>query len=236
MTSRRDFLVQGGTGLAAAAFAGSALSSVPRLLSAASAPSDGMLSTFTNQAAVGELMAEALNAARSAGASYADVRVSRQRQNFVFTREQQIQNIVDTDTIGVGVRALVDGTWGFAATRHLTREGAAAAAREAVAIAKASRVARDRAVEWLPAPVHQNVTWKSAYTTDPWDVPVEQKADLLLKANAEAMKAENVKFVFSGLFFVKDERNYANSDGSVITQDVVRSWPLMQITAVKADF
>src|SRR5690606_23740254 len=171
-----------------------------------------------------------------AGASYADVRVSRQRQNFVFTREQQIQNIVDTDTIGVGVRALVDGTWGFAATRHLTREGAAAAAREAVAIAKASRVARDRAVEWLPAPVHQNVTWKSAYTTDPWDVPVEQKADLLLKANAEAMKAENVKFVFSGLFFVKDERNYANSDGSVITQDVVRSWPLMQITAVKADF
>jgi predicted Zn-dependent protease len=80
-----------------------------------------------------------------AGASYADVRCSRQRQNFVFTREQQIQNVVDTDTVGIGVRALVDGTWGFAGTRILTTDGAAAAAREAVAIARASKVARANA-------------------------------------------------------------------------------------------
>jgi TldD protein len=84
--------------------------------------------------------------------------------------------------------------------------------------------------------VYADVTWKGAYKTDPWDIPVEQKADLLLKANAAAMKAAGVKFVFSGFFFVKDERNYANTDGSVITQDVVRSWPTMQITAVAPDF
>ena len=76
----------------------------------------------------------------------------RQRQNFVFTREQQIQNVVDTDSLGCGVRALVDGTWGFAATRVLTKDGVAAAAREAVAIAKANRMARDRPVVLAPAP------------------------------------------------------------------------------------
>ena len=236
MTNRREFLKQSGTALGVAALSGGALSGIPRLLSAAPAPSDRALATFTDPAATRELMMAALDAARAAGATYADVRIGRQRQNFVFTREQQIQNIVDTDTIGIGVRTLVDGTWGFAATRFLTKDGAAAAARESAAIAKASRLARDKAVEWLPSPVFKDVKWKGAYTTDPWDIPVEQKADLLLRANAASMKAKNVKYVFSGLFFVKDERNFANTDGSVITQDFVRSWPIMQITAVSPDF
>ena len=65
---------------------------------------------------------------------------------FVFTREQQIVQTADTDSIGAGVRALVDGTWGFAATKILTKDGVAAAAREAVAIAKANRIARDQPV------------------------------------------------------------------------------------------
>ncbi len=236
MTSRRDFLKQGSAALGASALAGSALNAMPGLLTTAPAPNDRALTVFADTAATKEVMNAALNAAKMAGASYADVRVSRQRQNFVQTREQQITNIVDTDTIGLGIRTLVDGTWGFAATRVLTTDGAAAAAKESVAIAKASRIARDKAVEWLPSPAFTDVTWKSAYTKDPWDVPIEEKADLLLKANAAALKAKGVKFVFSGFFFVKDERNYANSDGSFITQDVIRSWPLMQITAVSADF
>ena len=236
MTTRRDFLTQGGAALGATALAGSALNAMPGLLNRAPAPNDRALTVFADSAATKDVMLAALNAAKMAGATYADVRVSRQRQNFVQTREQQITNIVDTDTIGLGIRTLVDGTWGFAATRVLTNDGAASAAKEAVAIAKASRIARDRAVEWLPSPVFADVTWKSAYTKDPWDVPIEEKADLLLKANAAALKADKVKYVFSGFFFVKDERNYANTDGSFIKQDLVRSWPLMQITAVSTDF
>src|SRR5688572_32153019 len=77
------------------------------------------------------LMAAALTAARSAGASYADVRIGRYRNSFLFTREQQIVNTADTDSIGAGVRALVDGTWGFSATKLMTNDGVAAAAREA---------------------------------------------------------------------------------------------------------
>ncbi|HEY5416488.1 MAG TPA: TldD/PmbA family protein, partial [Gemmatimonadaceae bacterium] len=80
------------------------------------------------------------------------------------------------------------------------------------------------------------VSWQTPHTIDPFTVAVEDKASLLLKANAEALKVAGVKFVFSGLFFRKQERNYANSDGSVINQVVIQSWPLMQITAVAADF
>ena len=235
MTTRRDFMKQGGAAIGASVLAGSSLAGIPRWLSAAPAPTPHALDSFYNALEVKELMAAALTAAKAAGASYADVRCSRQRQNFVFTREQQIQQVVDTDTIGLGVRALVDGTWGFAATRILNTDGAAAAAREAVAIAKASRVARDRAVEWLPAPVVKDGYWKSAFTIDPFDISVEEKADLLIKANTAAMKTKGVQFVFSGFFFVKDERNYANTDGTSTKQDVVRSWPTLQITAVSAD-
>ncbi|MBL8997991.1 MAG: twin-arginine translocation signal domain-containing protein, partial [Gemmatimonadetes bacterium] len=113
MSDRRDFLRT--TGAAAAAIA---LASAPRRASAAPAYED--LDRFQSGASK-ELLLEAINAAKMGGASYADCRIARFRQNFVVTREQQIINVVDTDTLGCGVRALVDGCWGFAATRDLTR-------------------------------------------------------------------------------------------------------------------
>ncbi|HZF68970.1 MAG TPA: TldD/PmbA family protein [Gemmatirosa sp.] len=228
MTSRRDFLRASGTALGAAG----ALALTPGLLRAAPAP--GRAAAYTDPA-TRDLLLEALDAARRAGASWADVRISRNRNNSVQTRERQITDVVDTDTMGCGVRVLVDGTWGFCATQELTRAGVGAAAQEAVAIAKANRVARDRRVELAPAPAHPAATWRSAYVTDPFTVPVEQKADLLLRANAEALKVAGVRFVNSGLAFVKEERNYANTDGSVITQDCVRSWVTLACTAVASD-
>ncbi len=234
MHNRRDFLKQGGLALGGLAAMNGGFGRMPAGFVPSASTS---VAVVPDEAAIRALMMAALNAAKMAGASYADARVGRQRQNFVFTREHQIQNVVDTDSIGCGVRALVDGTWGFAATRVLTTDGVVAAAKEAVAIAKAHRVARDRAVTLLPSPAFTDVKWKGNFTVDPFEsVSVEQKADLLLKANAEAMKVAGVKFVFSGLFFVKEERSFANTDGSVIAQTNVRSWPTMQITAIAPDY
>jgi TldD protein len=232
MTDRREFLKQGGIAVGAAALSG-ALTKAEAALAAVPGPAPAAPAM---DPATKDLLMEALNAAKLGGASYADARIARYRDNQIFTREQQIINVVDQDSIGCGVRALVDGTWGFGATRTLTKDGVAAAAREAVAIAKANRVARDRAVELAPAPAHPNATWQTPHKVDPFTVPIEQKADLLLKANAEGLKVAGVKYVFSGMFFRKQDRNYANTDGSVITQTVIQSWPLMQFTAVAPDF
>jgi TldD protein len=230
MTTRRDFLQR--TALAASALAvASRAGAQPRgPIPAGDEPPRDM------DASTKELLMIALDAAKGAGASYSDARIARYRQNFVVTRERQIVNVVDTDSMGLGVRALVDGTWGFAATRTLTKDGVAAAAREAAAIAKASRVARDRPVELAPAESYPNATWKSAYQVDPWTIPVEEKADLLIRANAAALGVSGVKFVNSALFFVKEERNFANTDGSVIAQTVIRSWLPFTATAVAPDF
>jgi TldD protein len=226
MKTRRDFLKQGGMAAAGIAAVG--------LLNPAEAMSGTLSRPIEMPAddAVRELMMTAINTARSAGASYSDVRIGRYRNSFVFTREQQIVNTADTDSIGAGVRALVDGTWGFAATKLLTKDGVAAAAREAVAIAKANRIARDQPVQFAPTEVHKDVTWKSAYTIDPFTIPLEQRADLLMKANAAAMAVKGVRFVTSGLAFVKEDRNFANTEGSVISQTIVRTSVPFQVTAV----
>ena len=226
MKTRRDFLKQGGMAAAGIAAVG--------LLNPAEAMSGTLSRPIEMPAddAVRELMMAAINTARSAGASYSDVRIGRYRNSFVFTREQQIVNTADTDSIGAGVRALVDGTWGFAATKLLTKDGVAAAAREAVAIAKANRIARDQPVQFAPTEVHKDVTWKSAYTIDPFTIPLEQRADLLMKANAAAMAVKGVRFVTSGLAFVKEDRNFANTEGSVISQTIVRTSVPFQVTAV----
>ncbi|HEU5174485.1 MAG TPA: TldD/PmbA family protein [Gemmatimonadaceae bacterium] len=232
MTSRRDFLRHGAMAAGAAA-AGQLL--LPDTLFARLASLPAHDGRPLEELDIDALLMAALNAAKSAGASYADARIGRYRNNFVVTREQQIVNVVDTDSVGLGVRALVDGQWGFAATQMLTADGVARAAREAAAIAKANRIPGARPVELAPAETHRNVTWKSAYTTDPFEIPIEQKVELLLKANAEAAKVPGVRFVNSSMFFVKEEKHFANTDDSLIHQTLIRSWLPFAATAVAPD-
>jgi TldD protein len=182
-----------------------------------------------------KLLLQAVDQLRAAGASFGDARIGRYRRQNIFTRERQIVNVADTASIGIGVRALLQGQWGFAATRLLTRDGVSAAVREAVAIARANRVPGARPVVLAPGENHGRVTWKSAYRTDPWEIPLEAKAELLFQANAEALKVPTVRFVQSGMQFVKEEKYYANTDGSLITQTIIRSDLPFNATAVASD-
>ena len=86
------------------------------------------------------------------------------------------------------------------------------------------------------AAVPERDAGRAPYKIDPFTIPIEQKAQLLIDANTEAMKVANVKFVNSNMFFMKEDRNYANTDGSFITQTVIRSWVPFTATAVAPDF
>ena len=78
----------------------------------------------------------ALNAARSKGATYTDVRIGRYLNQFIITREDKVQNIVNTESYGMGIRVIANGSWGFAATDRLDNDSIAKAADLAVSIAK----------------------------------------------------------------------------------------------------
>ena len=230
--SRREFLKTTGAATAALGL-GACAPARPAPPPPAPAPS---ATPPSGDASFKDLALLAIDAAKSAGAEYADVRISRNRNQSIFTREQRVQALNDNETMGFGVRALVGGSWGFAASRELTRDEVARVARQAVEQARANRSALVRPVTLAPVSPTPDGRWRSPAKTDPFDVSVEDKVALLLAANAAALKVQGARFVNSGMFFLREEKTFASTDGTFTTQTIFRSQPTMTVTAVAPDF
>jgi TldD protein len=129
----------------------------------------------------------------------------------------------------------VNGAWGFAASRELTQEEVVRVAREAVAQARANASAMRRPVELAPGEVHRDASWTTPIREDPFAVSIEDKVALLLSANEAALGVRGARFVTSSLFFAREEKMFANTDGSFIQQTLHRVYPQMNVTAVAAD-
>ena len=202
---------------------------VPAFLGRAIAAQD--LQSTIDVALKKRLADAALNAATGAGASYCDVRVGRYLRQFVITREKNVQNVVNTESTGVGIRVIAGGSWGFAATNDLSPDAVAAAARQATAIAKANARTQTAPVRLAPVKGVGEVSWKTPIVKNSMAVPIKDKADLLLGVNAAA-QAAGADFVNSILFLVNEQKYFASTDGSYIDQDVHRIWAPMTITAI----
>ena len=173
----------------------------------------------------------ALNAATAAGASYCDVRIGRYLAQSIQTRETRVRAVTNTESTGVGIRVIANGTWGFAATSDLSNAGIAKAARQAVAIAKANSAAQTEPVRLAPVKGVGEASWATPIAKNGMEVPVKDKVDLLLAANAAAMAA-GANFVNSQLFLINEQKYFASTDGSYIDQDVHRIWPNFTVTAI----
>jgi TldD protein len=229
--TRREFLTHAAAATAAIGITGCAPAAVP----APPAPASPAPSTGGGDPTFKDLAMLALDAAKSAGASYADVRISRNRNQALFTRERRVQNLIDNETFGFGVRVLVDGAWGFAASRELTRDEVSRVARQAVDQARANRTTLVRPVTLAPVTPTANGTWRSPARIDPFDVPIEQKVELLLAANAAALGVSGARFVSSQMFFLREEKTLATTDGTYVVQTIYRAQPSLNITAVAPD-
>lgn len=218
---RRDFLTF--TGLGAAGL----LLARPGRLIAAEALTDGRIDLAIKKA----LADRALTAATEAGASYCDIRIGRYLNQFIVTREDKVQNVASTESIGAGIRVIANGTWGFAATSTLTADAIVAAALEAVAIAKANSAVQSEPVRLAPVKGVGEVSWATPIKKNAMEVPIKDKVELLLSANAAAMKA-GASFVNSTMFQINEQKYFASTDGSYIDQDVHRLWVPLQVTAV----
>jgi len=225
--SRRDFVKTSAAVAATTAIGNRILTAGDAF--ASSVPSAG-------DPAIKALMQVALDVAKSGGAGYTDVRVSARRQQNVNTRERIVQGVSDTDTFGLGVRTLVDGAWGFAATSVLTKDSIAATTRSALDQAKANRASQLKPVVLAPTPGNQVGEWKSPIKTDPFTVSIPDKVALLLAANEAALKVKGVRNVSSSMFFLREEKTLMTSDGSYIVQTIYRTSPSISITAVSSDF
>ncbi|SHF36952.1 TldD protein [Microbulbifer donghaiensis] len=178
-----------------------------------------------------ELADAALNTATKLGASYADVRIGRYLNQYVITREMKVQNVVNTESIGMGVRVIANGTWGFAATNDMTSDGIARATAQAVATAKANSKQQKEPVELAPVKGHGEVSWRTPIQKNAMQIPLAEKVDLLMEVNKSALDA-GASFINSMLYLVNEQKYFASTDGSYIDQDVHRLWAPMQVTAV----
>ncbi|MEP6263087.1 MAG: TldD/PmbA family protein [Gillisia sp.] len=204
---------------------------MPSLFLGNNIPVEAMLDPGMDVAVKKRLADVALNTARSLGASYADARIGRYLNQFISTREDKVQNVVNTESFGIGIRVIANGTWGFASTNDVTEEGIKKATNQAVAIAKANAIIQKEPVKLAPVVSHGEVSWKTPIKKDFKEVPVSEKVELLLGANAAAM-ANGANFVNSNLFMVNEQKYFASTEGSYIDQDIHRIWPTFGVTAI----
>jgi TldD protein len=177
----------------------------------------------------------ALNVARERGAQYGDIRISRTLNQFVNTRENRVEGVTNTETYGFGVRVLVNGAWGFAASSNVQKDEIARVAERAVAIAKANAtIQRNRISLVPPGGIYPDAKYTTPVERDPFSVPLSEKVDYLLKVNAEAMKVKGPgpTFVSSRMFFIKEMKSFASTEGSYIDQTMIRSWPTFTVTSI----
>ncbi len=181
-----------------------------------------------------ELCARALETARLKGAGYADVRLVQTRTQSLSVKNGVVEGLASTESLGFGVRVLVDGAWGFAASRDLSPAEADRVAALAVQIGRASGLVPGRPVDLGP-PVTSRGTYATPVQIDPFGVSLEDKLGLLLQAEAGMARVPGAHIRHGNLGFVREQRQFANSEGADVAQTFMEAGGGLTVIAVEAD-
>jgi len=189
-------------------------------------------SAFTDLAP--ERLADAaLASAQQRGADHADFRLERIRVGTLRLRDGQLDTSADTEDLGIAVRVVHDGAWGFASGVDRTPEAAATLSEQAIAAARVSRVLSSDPVVLADEPVYAGASWISAYDVDPFDVAEDERIGRLAELSDRLLSAEGVDHVDAHLTHVRENKFYADTAGTSTTQQRVRLQA--QFTAVHVD-
>ncbi len=174
----------------------------------------------------------ALQRAKDFSVEHADFRLERIRTQDLSLRDAALQGASDHEQLGFAVRVVLDGTWGFASTDVLNKESAVRAAEEAVRVAQIARPINSERIELAAEPVHDDRTWVSAYEVDPFTIPLADKVALLAQWSEDLLRHPVVAHVTAGLRQVFENKYYADSAGTVTTQQRVRLYPVLEAFGV----
>src|SRR5262245_21459802 len=181
-----------------------------------------------------DLTDRALDTAAQLGATYADVRVIRRRDESISVKSGRVEGVALGETDGFGVRVLVDGAWGFAASDTLELEEADRVGALAVRVAKASATALRRPVEHdRRAPA--TGTFETPYQDDPFKVPLEQKISDLVEADRAAGRVKGIAFTESMYTGHREWKTFAATDGSFTEQTITQVGSAVEANAIEGD-
>jgi TldD protein len=178
-----------------------------------------------------DLVSRALDTASQQGAAYADTRVVERRAESITVRNQNVEGLAADESLGFGVRVIVDGYWGFAGSYRMTPEEADRVAAKAVAIARASARAGGPQADIGPPEVRVDA-YRTPFRTDPFAVSLDDKITLLLRVNEAMMKVKSIVMAQSNVYYQREKKTFGSSEGGFIEQDLVETGCGVEATAV----
>jgi TldD protein len=180
-----------------------------------------------------DLATLAIDLIARAGCEYGDVRFCTYRNQNLYARDRSLSQLSDNVSSGFGVRVLLNGSWGFAASPHKTPAEVERIVALAVEIAKGSRLSQQTRVQLAPVEAYRD-TYITPIEIDPFSVPITEKADLLLGINEQLLSYGNrgIKKAYSFLRCAREDKTFASTEGSLIQQTIYRAYPGFGCTAI----
>ncbi len=180
-----------------------------------------------------ELATIAIGLIRQAGCEYGDIRLCTYRSQRLSARDRSLGNLSDNISSGFGVRVLLNGAWGFAASHRKTAAEITRIVALAVEIAQGSRLSQREPIRLVPVEAYRD-TYITPIAIDPFEIPINEKAELLLGINEQllAYGDKGIKKAYSFLIFTREDKIFASTVGSLIEQTFYRSYPGFGCTAV----
>ena len=169
-----------------------------------------------------EYAERALNFADRREVQYADVRLVDSRERTISTKNGKMGSASSEESMGIGIRVLLNGCWGFASTDDLSGDSLAATAKRATDIARASALAKKKDIVLVPVE-QKSVIWSSPFQIDPFTTSVEDNLDLLLRADQEMRSVAGITLAEAGLHFRRSHEFFLSTEGSAIEQTRVVS-------------
>jgi TldD protein len=196
--------------------------------------SDGRIDPEFTAYPLRELADTALQRATELGAQHADFRAERILAQEIVLSDGALETLDDSDVLGLAVRVVVDGTWGFAATADMTPDAAGRAAAEAVQVARVAAAINSERIELADEPRHGDVRWVSAYQVDPFQASLADKVDLLTQWSKGLLAHERIAHVDAALLQVRECKFYSDG-GTTALQQRVRVAPALNCVAIEPD-
>ena len=180
-----------------------------------------------------DLAIRAINAALKFGASYVDVRVMERTTEGIEVKNGRVEGVSSEASSGFNVRVIVNGAWGFASSARMDTAEVERVAQLAVQIAHASALVAGEPIHLSELPP-QKGSYRTPVRIDPFSVPLNQKVQLLLDADAAMRSAKGISITSANMGYSREHKFFASSEGSEIEQELFDVGAAISASAVDA--
>ena len=145
---------------------------------------------------------------------WTEIRYHNRQQTSIQIKNGEVNRVEDSTVAGVGIRCLVNGCWGFAATADMSKESLEKAVEEAASAAEVGSSLRKNKIDRIAD--GEIAKGNYIYTDENDDVELKEKIDLFLEAEEFIREKENIVSGVVNYSKYNDEKTILNSDGAQV--------------------